>query len=46
MALGKARFSWGGEQLGDPNDTRQRYIAALQAADGHSIEPLVAFARS
>jgi Fic-DOC domain mobile mystery protein B len=46
LGLGGARFSWGGANLGDHNDVRDRYIAALQAADGHVLEPLIAFARS
>lgn len=39
-------FSWGGGSLADASDLRTRYIAALQAADGHDIGPLLAFARS
>jgi Fic-DOC domain mobile mystery protein B len=39
-------FSWGGENLARGSDFRQRYIAALQAADAHDIAPLLAFARS
>lgn len=44
--LGEARFTWGRESLVEPGETRKRYIAALQAADGHVIEPLLEFARS
>ena len=44
--LGGESFTWGGEGLGDVGQLRARYIAALKAADGHNIGPLVAFARS
>lgn len=44
--LGRPRFTWGGASLPDANETRQRYIAALQAADARDIAPLLAFARS
>jgi len=44
--LGKPRFTWGCVNLVDASDTRQRYIAALQAADGRDIVPLFTFARS
>jgi Fic-DOC domain mobile mystery protein B len=44
--LGRPRFTWGGANLIDANATRQRYIAALRAADGRDIAPLLAFARS
>jgi hypothetical protein len=40
------RFSWGSANLRDAGAVRQRYIAALQAADDHDIAPLLAFARS
>ena len=46
MRLGGGRFSWGRESLRDDGALRQRYIAALQAADNHDIGPLLAFARS
>jgi Fic-DOC domain mobile mystery protein B len=39
-------FNWGGGSLADASDLRTRYIAALQAADGHDIGPLLEFARS
>ena len=45
-SMGRERFSWGGKNLVDLNQTRQRYIAALQAADGHDIGPLLDFVRS
>lgn len=44
--LGRPRFTWGGANLIDANATRQHYIAALRAADGRDIAPLLAFARS
>lgn len=46
MKLGEYRFSWGRESLRDAGAVRERYIAALQAADNHDIGPLLAFARS
>lgn len=45
-SMGQERFSWGGKNLVDVGETRERYIAALQAADGHDIEPLLEFVRS
>ena len=44
--LGGEPFSWGGGSLADVGELRARYVAALQAADGHNIGPLLAFARS
>src|SRR5258707_9011650 len=44
--LGGRRFSWGSGSLADAGDLRQRYIAALHAADDQDIEMLLAFARS
>lgn len=44
--MGKERFSWGGKNLVDLNETRKRYIASLQAADGYDIGPLLGFVRS
>ena len=46
MSLGGERFSWGSANLQDAGTVRQRYIAALKAADNHDIGPLLAFARS
>lgn len=46
MQLGGERFSWGRESLLEARALRQRYIAALQAADAHDIGPLLTFARS
>ena len=44
--LGRPRFTWGSVNLVDPNATRQTYVQALRAADGHDFDELVAFARS
>jgi len=46
MRLGGERFSWGRGSLRDPGAVRQRYIAALRAADNHGLAPLLAFARA
>jgi Fic-DOC domain mobile mystery protein B len=45
-SMGQERSSWGGKNLVDVGETRERYIAALQAADGHDIGPLLEFVRS
>ena len=49
--LGQPRFTWGlrsltTNNLVDASNTRQHYIAALQAADRRDLAPLLAFARS
>ncbi len=44
--LGGQPFTWGGGSLADIGALRKSYIAALREADGHNIEPLLAFARS
>ncbi len=44
--MGEPRFTWGRANLMEPGKTRKQYIAALRAADGHTMEPLLAFARS
>jgi Fic-DOC domain mobile mystery protein B len=46
MRLGGERFSWGSANLQAAGDLRERYIAALKAADNHEIGPLLVFARS
>ena len=46
MRLGRDRFTWGRESLRDAGAMRQRYIAALRAADNHDIGPLLTFARA
>ncbi len=45
-SMGRERFSWGSTNLVDAGKTRERYIAALQAADQHDIGPLLEFVRS
>ena len=45
-SMGQERFSWGGKNLVDLNETRKRYIAALREADGHDIGLLLEFVRS
>ena len=46
VALGGARFSWGGTELTEPGRLRHDYISALRAADGDGdLRPLIAFAR-
>lgn len=44
--LGQPRFSWGRTNLINAGETRQAYVAALRAADGHNIGPLLGFVRS
>lgn len=44
--LGGAPFTWGRRNLVAAGPTRAAYIAALKAADGQDIAPLLAFARS
>ncbi len=44
--LGGTVFTWGHETLIENGETRKQYIAALQAADKHDIEPLLKFART
>lgn len=44
--LGQPRFSWGRINLVDAGETRQAYVAALRAADGHDIRPLMEFVRT
>jgi Fic-DOC domain mobile mystery protein B len=46
VSMGKARFSWGSASLTDPGETRKCYVAALQQADNHNIDPLLEFVRS
>lgn len=45
-ALGQPRFSWGRTNLVNPGETRQAYVAALRAADGRDIKPLLDFVRA
>ena len=44
--LGRERFSWGQVNLVDASETRDTYINAVLAADGHDYGPLLAFVRS
>jgi Fic-DOC domain mobile mystery protein B len=44
--LGGKSFTWGGGSLKDVGTLRKTYVAALQAADGHDIGPLLRFVRS
>jgi Fic-DOC domain mobile mystery protein B len=46
VRLDRPRFTWGRSALVTPARARATYIAALQAADRHDIEPLLQFARS
>lgn len=39
----RPRFTWGREDLHRTGSVRQRYITALQAADGGDFEPILAF---
>jgi Fic-DOC domain mobile mystery protein B len=44
--LGGESFSWGGGSLSDGGTLRDRYLAAVKAADNHDIQPLLVFMRS
>jgi Fic-DOC domain mobile mystery protein B len=44
--LGGSRFTWGGADLRGAGEARDKYIAALKAADNHDLEPLIKLARS
>lgn len=48
MHLGGKRFTWGGAYLTAQGQDRERYVAALKAADTdpNDVAPLVTFARS
>jgi Fic-DOC domain mobile mystery protein B len=43
---GAKRFSWGAGNLVADGEVRQRYLAALRAADARDYGPLLAFVRS
>lgn len=45
-ALGLPRFTWGRVGLVDASETRNSYVAALRAADGHDFGLLFKFVRS
>lgn len=44
--LRRPRCTWGGGELAEAGEMRDKYIAALKAADNHDFAPLFAFARS
>lgn len=47
IQMGAPRFTWGRlNSVGRPAETRAAYVAALRAADGHDIAPLLTFARA
>jgi Fic-DOC domain mobile mystery protein B len=46
VRLGQPRFTWGGGDLRNDDETRKAYIEALRAADNHDFTLLIAFARS
>ncbi|MHB1332783.1 MAG: mobile mystery protein B [Sulfuriferula sp.] len=46
VALGRPHFTWGRTNLIDAGETRHAYVAALRAADGRDIKPLLEFVRS
>jgi Fic-DOC domain mobile mystery protein B len=46
VRLSRPRFTWGRASLVYVSETRETYVAALQAADHHDIAPLLAFVRS
>lgn len=45
IELGRPRFTWGRANIVNASETRDTYIAALQAADHHDFAPLLAFVR-
>jgi hypothetical protein len=44
--LGGEVFTWGSGSLQDVGTLRTKYVAALKAADGHNMAPLMEFVRS
>ena len=44
--LGQEPFTWGNANIVDEGEVRDRYIAALRAADNHDYAPLFEFVRS
>ena len=46
VQYGAPRFTWGASDLVAEGEIRQRYIAALRAADARDYAPLLAFVRS
>lgn len=45
-AVGEVPLTWGRNSLTDAGETRHSYVAALRAADGSDIGPLLTFART
>ncbi len=45
-SIGRPAFTWGSASLTAAGENRDRYIAALKAADDHDHRPLLAFVRS
>lgn len=45
-ANGAAPFTWGRGDLVRAGEARERYLAALRAADARDFAPLLAFVRS
>ena len=46
MKLGRPAFSWGAKDLVKQGEAREKYLAAMKAADHGDIQPLLEFARS
>lgn len=46
VQLDRPRFEWGGGDVAEPVELRNRYIQAQRAGDNHDIRPLLEFARS
>ena len=46
LTNGAERFTWGSGELNDDNQIRERYIAALRAADNRDHKPLFGFVRT
>jgi Fic-DOC domain mobile mystery protein B len=46
MKLGRPAFSWGSKDLVKQGEARDKYLAAMKAADHGDIQPLLEFARS
>ncbi|MDP7421316.1 MAG: Fic family protein, partial [bacterium] len=44
--LGQPLFTWGSANLVQAGECRDRYIRALQAADGYDFDPLFKFVRT
>ena len=46
LTNGAERFTWGSGELNDDDNIRERYIAALRAADNRDYKPLFGFVRT